>query len=362
MIGANTHIVELLQHALLRWWDAEKRDLPWRRTRNAYRVWVSEVMLQQTRIEVVVPAYRRFLRAFPSLAALARASEDDVLSLWSGLGYYSRARALHRAAQSLHQAGRVFPRELEAARALPGVGAYTAAAVLSIAHQVPLAAVDGNVARVLSRLYRADDAGQREADELLDRARPGDWNQAMMELGQRLCTPKSPRCGECPVAAWCGARRAGEVESYPVPRRRRAVEEVAVSLVVVRDRRGRVLLERGVFPYLKHMWLPLLGEESRVLRTRCGRAARAPRGFQHAILHRRFSVSVGSRTAGVAEIRELLKVGERRLFASEDLRSIGRSALLTKALAETPGARAARPQRVRRTRHPSVEAHAPHHS
>jgi len=327
--------------ALLRWWDANRRDLPWRRTRDPYRIWLSEVMLQQTRIEVVVPAYRRFLRALPTLARLARADEEEVLSLWSGLGYYSRARALHRAARELHARRQSFPRELAAARALPGVGAYTAAAVLSIAYGEPLAAVDGNVARVLARLLRCERPGEAEATSLLDRARPGDWNQAMMELGQTVCAPRRPACGECPLAAWCEARAAGEVARFPPARARRAPERVEVSLEVVRDRRGRVLLERGAFPYLRRMWLPLV---RRVGAPRAATPARRPAGagtapgerrFEHAILHRRLAVTVASRTVSAREIAALLSRGEaeRRLFSPGEVAAIGRSSLLTKALA-----------------------------
>jgi A/G-specific adenine glycosylase len=175
-----------IRRALLRWYDANRRALPWRRDRNSYRVWVAEVMLQQTRIEVVIPAYRRFLLAFPTLAKLAAASEDEVLSLWSGLGYYSRARALHRAARLLVDSGACrFPRDYEAARKLPGVGPYTAAAVLSIAHGLPHAAVDGNVVRVLSRLaclLRPDSKGEPHA-ALADRRAPRPVPPGRLEPG-----------------------------------------------------------------------------------------------------------------------------------------------------------------------------------
>lgn len=320
-----------IRRALLGWFDRHRRPLPWRRDRDPYRVWVAEVMLQQTRIAVVVPAYRRFLASFPTLARLAAASEDDVLSAWSGLGYYSRARSLHRAARQLAARGASFPDDLAAAKALPGVGDYTAAAVLSIAYGRPHAAVDGNVVRVLSRLERLQAPGARAvrrlAEDLLDRGRPGDWNQALMELGETICTPRRPRCGECPLARWCAARRQGDVERYPASRARRPTERVAVSLLVVRDRGGRLLLERGAFPYLRHMWLPLLRTERR---------APARNGFTHAILHRELRVAVRAERAGAAEIRRLLAAGggaERRLFRPEELGAIGRSSLLTKALA-----------------------------
>lgn len=326
--------VPALRRALLRWWDAHRRDLPWRGTRDAYRIWVSEIMLQQTRIEVVVPAYRRFLRAFPTLARLARADEESVLSQWSGLGYYTRARSLHRAARVLHAAGRPFPRQLEAALALPGVGAYTAAAVLSIAYGEPHAAVDGNVARVLARLFRlpaADTRGEPHAalaGALLARRRPGDWNQAMMELGQTICTPRAPECGRCPAARWCEARLHDAVARHPAPRIRRPPERRRLRLAVVRDAGGRLLLERGAFRHLPHMWLPLLQPDA---------GQDSPHAaFRHAILHRQFEVAVDSRTVGATALRRLLtgaQGAERRLFTVAELRGIGRSSLLTKALA-----------------------------
>ncbi|MGH9679363.1 MAG: A/G-specific adenine glycosylase, partial [Candidatus Acidiferrales bacterium] len=195
---------------LLAWFAEQKRDLPWRRTKDPYRIWLSEIMLQQTRVAAVIPYYERFVAKFPSVRALARARTETVLRHWAGLGYYSRAKNLQCAAKEMIvQHGGAFPREFDRALALPGIGRYTGAAVLSIAYEEPLAVLDGNVARVLARigavrgdlrapaLWRSlEDAAQ----ELLARNAPGDWNQAMMELGATLCTPKSPRCPECPVS------------------------------------------------------------------------------------------------------------------------------------------------------------------
>lgn len=348
-----------LRAALLRWYDEHGRDLPWRRSRDAYRIWVSEVMLQQTRVEVALPAYRRFLRAFPSLAKLARASEEEVLAQWSGLGYYSRARALHRAARRLHDRRQAFPQRLEDALELPGVGAYTAAAVLSIAYGEAYAAVDGNIVRVLSRLRRlprADSRGEPYrslAQALLDPARPGDWNQAMMELGQTVCLPRNPRCGDCALGPWCEARRHGEVALFPPPKARRAVERIALELTMVHDDRGRLLLERGAFPHLDHMWLPIVGRalpgpprSPQQRRTRRGGDA-PPHIFRHTILHRAFDVTVAMHAASGAEIRRLLRGagnGERRLFTPAEIRAIGRSSLLTKALACRPPASVTAPR------------------
>ncbi len=243
------------QRRLLEWFHVNRRDLPWRRTRDAYRVWISEIMLQQTRAAAVLPYYRRFLRAFPRLRALARAREERVLKAWSGLGYYSRARNLLRAAriiQSRH--GSRFPRSVGEALALPGVGAYTARAVLSIAYGEPLAVLDGNVARVIARREAIEGdlsapARWKElqalADRWLDAGSPGDWNQAMMELGATVCTPRQPRCGACPVREGCKALRLGLADRLPERRAKSAPVRVRVAAAVLLDGVGRTLLVRS---------------------------------------------------------------------------------------------------------------------
>jgi A/G-specific adenine glycosylase len=323
---------------LLRWYDKQRRPLPWRGNRSSYGVWVAEVMLQQTRIAVVVPAYRRFLAAFPTLQRLAAAEESDVLSLWSGLGYYSRARALHRAAGLLREEGRSqFPSDYQTARRLPGVGPYTAAAVLSIAYGAPLAVVDGNVVRVLSRLLclpRPDARGQPYAtlaQQLLDASRPGDWNQALMELGETICTPAAPRCTACPWRSSCRAHRRNQVDRYPPPRPRRQRQRLELELHVLRDRRGRLLLERGAFAYLPHMWLP----PTHVV-DGAGASTNSVGKFRHAIVHRDFEVHVYENVLSATHLRQHLSTsgnGERALFEPSGLRLIGRSSMLTKALA-----------------------------
>lgn len=320
--------------ALLAWYDENARPLPWRKRPNSYRTWVAEVMLQQTRIAVVEPAYRRFLKAFPTMRALAQADEEDVLALWSGLGYYSRARSLHRAARELTERGeKQFPKTWAEAMALPGVGAYTAAAVLSISYDAPYAAVDGNVIRVLSRLERLgrpDGRGEPHAslaNDLLARTRAGDWNQAVMELGETICLPRAPHCPECPLRTECDAFAADVVERHPPPKVRRATERLGLSVSVLRDRSGRLLLERGAFQHLDHMWLPpvrLLDEPP------------AKADFKHAILHRSFAVTVEARTVTSRELDRLATRrrgnAERRVVAADELRTLGRSSLLTKAL------------------------------
>jgi len=241
---------------LLAWFAESKRDLPWRRTRDPYRIWLSEIMLQQTRVAAVIPYYQRFLKTFPNVRALAQARTDRVLANWAGLGYYSRARNLQLAAKEIvssHDGH--FPREYEAALALPGIGRYTAAAVLSIAYEAPHAVLDGNVARVLARIgaLRGDLRApamwrnlEAAAQELLARNSPGDWNQAMMELGATVCTPKSPRCGECPVEKSCRARKLGIAEKLPSGRKKRATVDVTLAAAVLLDPSGRTLLVRRI--------------------------------------------------------------------------------------------------------------------
>ena len=239
---------------LLGWFEHARRDLDWRRTSDPYRIWLSEIMLQQTRVAAVIPHYRRFLARFPSMRSLARARLNSVLRDWAGLGYYSRARNLHRAAkQIVREHGGKFPRGLDQALALPGVGQYTAAAVLSIAYGEPLAVLDGNVARVLVRLAAASGEireprlWRRLADAasgLLDGEAAGDWNQAMMELGATVCTPRAPRCAECPVAHWCRARALAVADSLPAPRKKPKTARVNLAATVLLDPSGRTLVVR----------------------------------------------------------------------------------------------------------------------
>lgn len=197
---------------LLDWYKSHRRDLPWRRTRDPYRIWVSEIMLQQTRVAAVVERYGMFLKRFPDVEALARAEVADVLALWSGLGYYRRARALHQAAKQIVDSGGKLPHSQEQWLELPGIGRYTAAAIASIAQGECCAVVDGNVERVVRRIT-GDRKGPMEnvwatAQTWLSRKSPGDSNQAMMELGATVCLPRVPRCGECPLFAWCTTRSA----------------------------------------------------------------------------------------------------------------------------------------------------------
>ncbi|HEX6135605.1 MAG TPA: A/G-specific adenine glycosylase [Longimicrobiales bacterium] len=241
--------IAAIRKALLAFFDAAARPLPWRATRDPYAIWISEVMSQQTRVETVVPYYEQWLRTFPDVHALARASLDDVFRVWEGLGYYSRARNLHAAARVIreHHAG-ALPCEYAQLRALPGVGDYTAGAIASIAFGSRHAAVDGNVRRVLARLFDQPDpapARTREAAlELVPEDRPGDFNQALMELGATICTPRAPQCPRCPVRDDCAARAAGTQAQRPRAKARRAIPAVAIATAVLRDAPGRLLVVR----------------------------------------------------------------------------------------------------------------------
>jgi A/G-specific adenine glycosylase len=246
------HSLTRFRENLLIWFTQFRRDLPWRRTSDPYRIWLSEIMLQQTRVNAVLPYYHSFLARFPDISSLAEAPQEEVLRLWSGLGYYSRARNLQKAAQQLvahHNSN--FPDNLEEALALPGIGSYTAAAILSIAYGRKLAVLDGNVARVLARIgaVRGDLRSgkrwqqlQKAADTLLAPRAPGDWNQAMMELGATLCTPRSPQCLLCPVGKFCQARKLGLADCIPEKRAKRPDIDLTLASLVIVDSQGRTLL------------------------------------------------------------------------------------------------------------------------
>jgi A/G-specific adenine glycosylase len=242
-----------VRERLLGWYGREKRSLPWRGEKEPYRIWVSEAMLQQTRAEAAAPRYARFLARFPTLRALADAPLGAVLAEWQGLGYYGRARNLHRAAREMEERrGGELPADLASLRTLPGFGPYMAGAVGSIAFGLRAPAVDGNALRVLARLLdlaRPVDrppgraAVEKEAEALLPRARPGDFNQALMDLGARLCLPRNPRCGECPLEALCAARQAGTAAHRPVRSPRRAPRE-ATAFQLWAEREGKLRLVR----------------------------------------------------------------------------------------------------------------------
>jgi A/G-specific adenine glycosylase len=242
-----------IQKALLGWFDTEQRDMPWRRTGNPYPIWVSEIMLQQTQVKTVIPYFERWMKSFPTLQKLARSHEETVLKLWEGLGYYSRARNLHRAAKIVvkEHKGRV-PDTYDSLIKLPGVGRYTAGAILSIAFDQPVPVLDGNVKRVLSRLFVMQSNGVPAAHEnrlwetsteLVHPKRPGDFNQAMMELGATVCLPKKPLCLSCPLQKPCEAQQRGEVDKFPPPRNRTRTQKIEVSAAVI-TRGGKVYIQQ----------------------------------------------------------------------------------------------------------------------
>jgi A/G-specific adenine glycosylase len=255
-VGASSDVVKRYREmadALLRWYAVAQRDLPWRRTRDSYAIWVSEIMLQQTQVATVLPYYERFMARFPTVRALAGAQLDEVLALWQGLGYYTRARSLHAAARRVCDLydGNI-PHQRTALRALPGIGDYTAGAVLSIAFGLDEVAVDGNVVRVLCRLFDvAEDPARgatrlllrRHAEGLLPSGRAGDYNQAMMELGAVICLPRAPQCLLCPLTSYCRARELGVHEQRPLPRVRAEIPHRSFAAAIC-ERDGRLLLVR----------------------------------------------------------------------------------------------------------------------
>ena len=291
-----------LHDALLAWFDRCGRDLPWRRAPDPYRTWVSEVMLQQTQVERVVDYFHRFLARFPDVARLAAASEAEVLRQWEGLGYYRRARQMHAAAKRIvaDHAGRT-PATFEALLTLPGIGRYTAGAIASIAGGERRPIVEANSRRVLARLVacRAPLGGTagdgplwEVAEALLPQARAGDWNQALMDLGAMLCTPRAPECHRCPVAGHCRARAERSVATIPAAAPRRATEVRRERALVVR-RAGRVLLvRRGPGEWWEGLWdFPRLPADELLEALGCGPRRRAG-AITYTVTHHRISVSV----------------------------------------------------------------------
>lgn len=294
---------------LLRWFDAHGRhDLPWQHPRTPYRVWLSEVMLQQTQVATVIPYFERFVARFPEVAALALAAQDEVLALWSGLGYYSRGRNLHRAAQlCVEHHGAEVPRTLDALIALPGIGRSTAAAILAQAHGERVAILDGNVRRVLARHagiagHPAQPAVERalwaQAEAHLPQARLADYTQALMDLGATVCKPRRPECSRCPLRADCVALVSDRVEQLPTPKPRRETPERSVTMLIARDPHGRVLFERRP---PNGIWGGLLGlpefactDTLRAGLARLGRARGEPQPgthHRHAFTHFRLAIS-----------------------------------------------------------------------
>ncbi len=334
-----------LRGALLAWYAREKRDLPWRRTRDPYAIWVSEVMLQQTRVDTVIPYYRRFLARFPTARALAAASEDAVLSAWSGLGYYRRARLLHAGARevALRHDGRV-PSGAAARLALPGVGRYTAGAIGSIAFGLEEPIVDGNVARVLARLRaigsplgtpETEARLWAEAAALVRGEDPGALNQALMELGATVCTPLAPRCGYCPIRRTCCARIEGRADELPIARAKKPPRLRELVAIVARPKkREAVWLVRGDGALFGGLFAVPMGDGTAedalsVLHAHGlrGRIERSLGEVEHVLTHRRLRVQVlAARASGRPS-------ATRRLFDEGTFGAVGISTLTRKILA-----------------------------
>jgi len=348
---ASAETLAAIRQALLAHYDRHARDLPWRRTRDPYAIWVSEIMLQQTRVDTVLRYYDRFLSRFPDLASLAAAEEDAVLAAWSGLGYYRRARLLHAGVREVvaHYGG-VVPKDAEQRRKLPGIGRYTAGAIGSIAFERCEPLVDGNVARVFARLFGLDTPlGRKDteaalwslAERLVQGPRPGALNQALMELGALVCTKAATSCKTCPVAEHCSARRQGRVKQLPVVLKK--AEPVPTALVCVLLFSGsRLLLTRSESGLFAGLWnLPMRPGEDRAaaatLLAELGvRAQLPPRRsavLEHVLTHRRLQLSLYTAALDGHEPRPGL-----RLQPLSQLSELGISSLTRRALAAaTPG-------------------------
>ncbi len=254
----------LIRKALFSWYDRHARDLPWRREQDPYRIWLSEIMLQQTQVDTVIPYYTRFLQAYPTLEDLCDAEEGAVLKLWEGLGYYARARHFLEAVREVQTryGGRI-PQDSGEFKGLPGVGDYTAAAVLSIVYNIPLAAVDGNIKRVLSRLYCLEDDLQKSsgrkkiqlrANELLDSKKPGDFNQALMDLGSSICTPRLPACTHCPLKGFCLALKRNKIRDIPKKKKQKPLPQREFTALIIQRGERYLVRQRPRKGLLGGLW------------------------------------------------------------------------------------------------------------
>ena len=320
-----------LSRLLLAWYRGGHRDLPWRRVSDPYRIWVSEIMLQQTRAQAAIPYYQRFLERFPTVGTLASAGEEEVLTLWSGLGYYARARNLLRAARQVAAAG-AFPRDYAGMRALPGVGDYTAAAISSMAFGLPYAVVDGNVLRVVARVENdaADIASpltrrrfRAVAQAWLDPRHPGLFNQALMELGATVCLPGKPRCPICPLASLCRARESGTVLELPVKLRKTKPVRIAGALLLVRKGRRILLRQREAGARRMAGFWDLPAPEDLPgarLEPRLG-------GFRHTITHHHYTFTVLAAAAPTGPTRPPLHWFDPAALTQIPLSTTARKAL-----------------------------------
>jgi A/G-specific adenine glycosylase len=353
-----------MRQALCEWYRRVARDLPWRRTRDPYRIWLSEAMLQQTRVDTVMPYYERFLARFPTVHALADAPEQDVLHAWAGLGYYSRARSLKRAAEVIvRDHGGRLPDDPAALGRLPGIGPYTVGAIRSIAFGARAPLVDGNVARVFSRLTARAELTPaqlwRLADELVPEEAPDVFNQALMELGATCCMPRRPTCERCPVAGECGARRAGNPEAYPAPKRRAPPKIVrAIGAVVTRGVRPQrlLVLRRPERELLGGLWLiPTAPGDApeglaQSLEAEIGATLR-PAGeigsVRHLFTHRDLTLSLHRFDAGAKPSRAPAPRSDARWCSREELEELPLSGLMRKVLKAIDATPATSPRRIR---------------
>jgi A/G-specific adenine glycosylase len=322
--------IERFRTQLLVWFGRHRRDLPWRRTSDPYAIWVSEIMLQQTRVATAISYYERFVARFPDFQNLADASEADLLAHWAGLGYYYRARNLHKAARLMRDAGG-FPATIEDLRGLPGIGDYTAAAVASISFNLPHAVLDGNVFRVLSRLLDdptniASAAARKHfsavADTLLDRDRPGEFNQAMMELGATICLPKNPQCLICPVSELCQARHRGRENDLPVKSKRQPSAQEQRLLFWI-EHEGKVLVWQRLSTSRLMPGFWELPERAQLPTATAGRKFGA---FRHTITFHKYLFEVAE-----AETHTLEPSGECQWMPIRELDSQPTSTILRKA-------------------------------
>ena len=336
------------------WFDRVARDLPWRRRRDPYAVWLSEIMLQQTRVETVIPYFERFLARFPDVAALAGAELDEVLKMWSGLGYYRRARVLYATAREVtHRYGGVFPGEAAGLRALPGVGAYTAGAIASLAFNQREPLVDGNVARVFARLcgieeeIRAASATKRLweiAARLVPADRPGRFNEALMELGATVCTPRDPRCAACPLEALCSARATGRVAALPRIEAKKKVPVIKMVAAVLQSGPLVLLARREEGGLFGGLWEPPMVEAATIAASRAQLAAvgvgedlalREAGKVKHVLSHKELRVAVATGTiAGKTSAPAPLGAPyEKAAWVDPEAADIGISTLARKVLA-----------------------------
>ena len=319
---------------LLSWFDTNKRELPWRedKPRNPYHVWISEIMLQQTRTEAVKPYFNSWMERFPDIRRLAEAEESEVLHQWQGLGYYSRARNIHRAAREMVEAyGGTLPEDKEEIRSLPGIGEYTAGAILSMAYGKREAAIDGNVLRVYARLYEVEEdilksEGRKIIARLVEETLPlraGDFNEALMDLGAEICIPKNPRCGECPLAAECRSFHDGKEKELPLRTRKKAQkEEEAACGIIIRD--GKVLLhKRPDKGMLASMWeFPMALSSDRekareaLEKEMAGKAEDSLWRYKHVFTHRIWHMN------GYIMGNVTIPSGEYRFFSPSEYREI----------------------------------------